>query len=71
MKLCIGDDPGIKLVSGAMDELTFDQFAEFIREFWRVSTRKQITPDTQFERGLGLTGDVGDELRWLLRDDSA
>jgi hypothetical protein len=45
-----------------MDELTFDQFADFIREFWRLSSGKQITPDTQFERDLDLTGDDGDEL---------
>jgi hypothetical protein len=45
-----------------MDHLTFEEFAIFIREFWSVSPRKQIAPDTQFERDLGLTGDDGDEL---------
>lgn len=45
-----------------MDELTFNEFADFVRDFWRVSSRKQIEPDTQFERDLGLTGDDGDEL---------
>jgi hypothetical protein len=48
--------------SSAMDNLTFEEFVIFIREFWSVSSRKQITPDTQFERDLGLTGDDGDEL---------
>jgi hypothetical protein len=55
-------DTGTRLYHGAMDDLTFDQFADFIREFWRVSTRKQIAPEIQFERDLGLTGDDGDEL---------
>jgi hypothetical protein len=55
-------DTGTRLYHGAMDGLTFDQFADFIRELWRVSTRKQIAPETQFERDLGLTGDDGDEL---------
>lgn len=45
-----------------MDELRFDEFAEFVRQFWHVSPRKPIAPDTQFERDLGLTGDDGDEL---------
>lgn len=45
-----------------MDDLTFDQFADFIREFWCLPSRKQVTPETQFERDLGLTGDDGDEL---------
>jgi acyl carrier protein len=45
-----------------MNCLTFDEFAEFIREHWSVPVRKQITPDTEFERDLGLTGDDGDDL---------
>jgi hypothetical protein len=45
-----------------MDDITFDQFANFIREFWSVPARKEIAPETQFERDLGLTGDDGDEL---------
>lgn len=45
-----------------MDDITFDQFANFIREFWSVPGRRQIAPETQFERDLGLTGDDGDEL---------
>ena len=58
----VGDHSGIKLYIAAMDDPTFDQFAGFIREFWQVPPRKAITPDTQFERDLGLTGDDGDEL---------
>lgn len=46
----------------SMDDITFDDFAGFIREFWHVPARKPITLDTQFERDLGLTGDDGDEL---------
>jgi acyl carrier protein len=45
-----------------MDELTFDEFANFIREYWHVSDRKEISPETQFERDLGLTGDDGNDL---------
>jgi hypothetical protein len=42
--------------------LTFDEFARFIREYWAVSARKEIGPETQFGRDLGLTGDDGDDL---------
>jgi len=45
-----------------MTPLSFDQFAEFIREYWHVSRRKSISPETQFERDLGLTGDDGADL---------
>src|ERR1700722_968930 len=45
-----------------MAPLSFDQFAEFIREYWHVSNRKSISPETQFERDLGLTGDDGADL---------
>lgn len=41
---------------------TFDDVAEFIRDWAHISSNKQITPDTQFERDLGSTGDDGDEL---------
>ena len=58
----IADHTGFTLYSRAMDDITFDQFANFIREFWLVPARKQIAPETQFERDLGLTGDDGDEL---------
>jgi hypothetical protein len=44
------------------DDLTFDEFAEWLREYWHVPIRKAITPETQFERDLGLTGDDGDDL---------
>jgi len=45
-----------------MDDFSFDRFAEFIREYWSVSDRRQITSETQFERDLGLTGDDGEDL---------
>jgi hypothetical protein len=45
-----------------MEDLTFEQFAQFIREYWHVSRRKPIGPETQFERDLGLMGDDGDDL---------
>ena len=45
-----------------MDDITFDQFTNFIRDYWHVSDRKKVSPETQFERDLGLTGDDGIEL---------
>lgn len=45
-----------------MGDLTFDEFASFIRDYWHVPNRKAISPETQFERDLGLTGDDGDDL---------
>ena len=45
-----------------MEDLTFDEFARFICEYWSVSNPKQITQETQFERDLGLTGDDGNDL---------
>jgi hypothetical protein len=45
-----------------MDDLTFEEFATFIREYRSIPLRKQIRPETQFERDLGLTGDDGNEL---------
>lgn len=41
---------------------TFDDVAEFVSDWAHISSNKQITPDTQFERDLGITGDDGDEL---------
>jgi hypothetical protein len=43
-------------------DLTFEEFAEWLREYWHVAARKAIVPETQFERDLGLTGDDGDDL---------
>jgi hypothetical protein len=43
-------------------DLTFDEFAAWLREYWSVPVRKAISPETQFERDLGLTGDDGDDL---------
>jgi hypothetical protein len=45
-----------------MDELTFDEFADFIREELQVSDRRELSPKTQFERDLGVTGDDGSDL---------
>ena len=39
----------------------FDEVAEF-RSWARIPAKKPITPDTQFERDLGITGDDGGEL---------
>jgi len=43
-------------------DLHFDDFAEFIREYWAVPARKEIAPETKFERDLGLTEDDGNDL---------
>jgi hypothetical protein len=45
-----------------MDDLTFGEFANCIREYWQVSDRKKVSPETQFERDLGQTGDDGNDL---------
>ena len=44
------------------DSPTFDEFAAFIREYRSVSDRKEIGPETRFERDLGVTGDDGNDL---------
>ena len=41
---------------------SFERFCEMIREKSGFSQSKLITPDTQFERDLGITGDDGSEL---------
>jgi hypothetical protein len=42
--------------------LTFDDVADFVRACARVPVKRPITPETQFERDLGITGDDGSEL---------
>ena len=44
------------------DDLTFDEFAVFVREYLSVSDRKPIRSETRFERDLGVTGDDGNDL---------
>jgi hypothetical protein len=44
------------------DDLTFDEFAVWLRGYRKIPIRKAITPETQFERDLGITGDDGVEL---------
>jgi len=44
------------------DDLTFDEFAIFVREYLSVSDRKSIRPESRFERDLGVTGDDGNDL---------
>lgn len=46
----------------ANDDLTFDEFAEWLRWYRYIPARKAILPETQFERDLGLTGDDGTDL---------
>jgi len=41
---------------------TFDEFAEFIRQFSGISSKRIIRAETQFEKDLGITGDDGVEL---------
>ena len=43
-------------------DLTFDEFAAWLHEYWSVPARRAIVPETQFERDLDLTGDDGDDL---------
>ena len=51
----------------AHGDLTFDQFAAWLREYLSVPVRKAIVPETQFDCDLGLPRDYGDalSLRWL------
>ena len=41
---------------------TFDDVADFVREWAHVAAQRQIELETQFERDLGITGDDGSEL---------
>ncbi len=45
-----------------MKSLSFDHFAEFIRDFARISASTKITPNTEFEKDLKITGDDGVDL---------
>jgi len=42
--------------------LSFEVFAQFLREWARIPSRKDISSGTQFERDLGITGDDGEDL---------
>ena len=44
------------------NDLTFERVASWLRAYRRVPARKAITPETQFERDLGITGDDGIEM---------
>ena len=44
------------------DRPAFDDVAEFVRGWARIPAKMRITPYTQFERDLGITGDDGVEL---------
>ena len=44
------------------EPLTFEEIAKFVRMSAGVRETKAITPETQFERDLGITGDDGCEL---------
>jgi hypothetical protein len=41
---------------------TFNDVADFVRDWARISAKKKITPTTPFERDLGIIGDEGSEL---------
>lgn len=41
-------------------EMTFENLCEVIRESCGLHSDERITPDTQFQRDLGITGDDGD-----------
>ncbi|MGD0939806.1 MAG: hypothetical protein ABR905_08830 [Terracidiphilus sp.] len=42
-----------------MEKFTFEQLADFIREWSQLREYKNIAPETLFERDLGITGDDG------------
>jgi hypothetical protein len=41
---------------------TFSEIADFVRRWAFIPSKQQITPHTQFERDLGITGDDGCDL---------
>ena len=45
-----------------MENLSFDQFAEFVRERFRLSRKRKIAPESELEADLGITGDDGCDL---------
>lgn len=45
-----------------MQKITFEHFIDFIRQYAGISSKRLITPTTQFEKDLGITGDDGVEL---------
>jgi acyl carrier protein len=45
-----------------MEALSFDDCADFIRQWAKLSRKKEITPETQFEDDLGISGDDGCDL---------
>ena len=45
-----------------MKSVSFGEFADFVRDWGAFSKNKQIDPETQFDRDLGITGDDGSDL---------
>ena len=45
-----------------MEEPSFEELVETIREQCGLRPNKRVEPDTQFDRDLGVTGDDGKEL---------
>ena len=58
----LGEEMARRNLGVAHGDLTFDQFAAWLREYLSIPVRKAIVPETQFDRDLGLTGDDGDDL---------
>jgi len=42
-----------------MNDLSFEEFADFIRQWAGISRKKRIVPETELEDDLGITGDDG------------
>lgn len=45
-----------------MQKITFEHFTDFIRQHTGISSKRLITPTTQFEKDLRITGDDGVDL---------
>jgi len=58
----LGEEMARRNLGVAHGDLTFDEFAAWLREYWSVPVRKAIVPETQFDRDLGLSGADGDDL---------
>jgi acyl carrier protein len=45
-----------------MEDFSFEHLANFVRKWASVPKKKEITPETLFEKDLGITGDDGADL---------
>jgi hypothetical protein len=49
-------------MAGPYGRPTLEEVAAFVREWAQLSAKKKASPETQFERDPGITGEDGDDL---------